>query len=154
MLCSCSKGFETITLKSIRSFKLGSAKSMFAFIFIYFLFRWFSLFKSSVCVCLCICFVRTYNYSLCARGSWMPMQPNVILQCKVYKSEDAKGEQGWTNFSPWSRICDITEVSAAVTSKYRMAGNRNSFKILLNYRSQFFKVTFLDQRPCINNIFQ
>ena len=23
-------------------------------------------------------------------------------------------------------ICDITEVSAAVTSKYRMAGNRNS----------------------------
>ena len=52
------------------------------------------------CVCVCVSALFELYYSLCARGSWMPMQPNVILQCKVYKSEDAKGEQGWTNLPP------------------------------------------------------
>ena len=152
MLCSCSKGFETITLKSIHSFKLGSAKSMFALFYFYF-FTFPTIFPLQIqCVCLCVCVSALFE--LCVRGSWMLMQPNVILQCKVYKSEDAKGERGWTNFSPWSRSCDITEVSAAVTSKYRMAGNRNSFRILLNYRSQLFKVTFVDQWPWIDNIFE
>ena len=49
-----------------------------------------------VCVCVCVCVSALFElyYSLCERGSWMPMQPNVILQCKVYKREDAKGEQG------------------------------------------------------------
>ena len=74
------------------------------------------------------------------------MQPNVILQCKVYKVRMQKGSKVERIF-PHDRVCDITEVSAAVTSKYRMAGNRNSFRILLNYTSQLFKVKFLDQRP-------
>ena len=53
----------------------------------------------------------------------MAMQSNVIStrsrKVRMYKLNKL-------NFSPRSRICDITEVSAAVTSKYRMAGNRNS----------------------------
>ena len=34
---------------------------MFAFVFISLLFRWFSVFKSSVCVCVClrICYAQT-----------------------------------------------------------------------------------------------
>ena len=73
-----------ITLKSIHSFKLGSAKSMFAFI----LFLYFSDdFPSSNPVCVCvsaffklhfIIFVRMLVAIFC-----MAMQSNVILKYKV-----------------------------------------------------------------------
>ena len=56
-LCSCSKGFETITLKSIHGFKLGSAKSMFALFYFYFFtfLMIFPLQTQCVCVCVCVC---------------------------------------------------------------------------------------------------
>ena len=54
-LCSCSKGFETITFKSIHSFKLGSAKSMFALFYFYF-FTFPMIFPLRIqCVCVCVC---------------------------------------------------------------------------------------------------
>ena len=53
-LCSCSKGFETITLKSIHGFKLGSAKSMFALFYFYF-FTFPMIFPLQIqCVCVCV----------------------------------------------------------------------------------------------------
>ena len=69
-LCSCSKGFEKITLKSIHGFKLGSAKSMFALFYFYF-FTFPMIFPLQIqCVCVCaylLCSNCVYN--LCAHAS-------------------------------------------------------------------------------------
>ena len=91
-LCSCSKGFETITLKSIHGFKLGSAKSMFALFYFYF-FTFPMIFPLQIqCVCVRILFVQTV-FIIFVRMLvvifCMAMQSNVILKYKVRKSEDA-----------------------------------------------------------------
>ena len=137
-LCSCPKGFETITLKSIHSFKIGSAKSMFAFIFISLLFQWFSLFKYSVCVCAYL-LCSNCIYNLCAHASCNFLYGNAI-QCDIkVQGLEKWGCIGWTNFSPWSRICDITKVwllSLHITAWPEIG---IWLRKLLNYRSQLFK---------------
>ena len=52
----------------------------------------------------------------------MAMQFSVILSTRSRKVRMHRLNE----FFPVIAYCDITEVSAAVTSKYRMVGNRNS----------------------------
>ena len=126
-LCSCSKGFETITLKSIHGFKLGSAKSMFALFYFYF-FTFPMIFPLQIqCVCVCA-FLLCSNcvYNLCVHASCNFLYGHAI-QCDIkVQGLEKWGCIGWTNFSPWSRICDITEVWLLSLR----------FRKLLNYRSQ------------------
>ena len=81
------KGFETITLKSIHSFKLGSAKSMFALFHFYF-FTFPMIFPLQIqCVCVCVCaYLLCSNriYNLCSHVSRIFLYGHAI-QCDKYK---------------------------------------------------------------------
>ena len=65
-------------------------------------------------MCVCISSLFELYYNLCAHGSCMPMQPNMIFKYKVYKSEDAKGGARLNELFPRDHVF-VTKLSAAVT---------------------------------------
>ena len=146
-LC-CSKGFETITLKSIHGFKLGSAKSMFALFYFYF-FTFPMIFPLQIkCVCVCVSAFSNCIYNFCAHASCNFLYGHAI-QCDIkVQGLEKWGCIGWTNFSPWSRICDITEVwlLSLQSTAWPEIGIR--FRKLLKYRSHLH---IFNQRPWITH---
>ena len=117
---------------------------------ILFLFLYFSDdFPSSNPVCVCaylLCSNCIYN--LCAHASCNFLYGHAI-QCDIkVQGLEKWGCIGWTNFSPWSRICDITEVWLLSLQSTAWQGIGIRFRKLLNYRSQLH---IFNQRPWITH---
>ena len=118
--------------KSIHSFKLGSAKSMFALFYFYF-FTFPMIFPLRIqCVCVCAYLLcSNWIYYLCAHASCNFLYGHAIQSdIKVHCTRSRKVRMHRLNeFSPViAYLWHQWGIKPAVISKYRMARNRNSVK--------------------------